>query len=59
MKKPLLPLCLCAALPAVALNVSKEVLPGELARRDNPAYDGVSLHATRNPGFDPYEYVYW
>lgn len=41
------------------LNVSKEVLPGELVRKDNPAYDGVSLYATRNPGFDPYEYVYW
>ena len=41
------------------LNVSKEVLPGELVRKDNPAYDGVSLYATRNPAFDPYEYVYW
>ena len=41
------------------LNVSKEVLPGELVRKSNPAYDGVSLYATRNPGFDPYEYVYW
>ena len=41
------------------LNVSKEILPGELVRKDNPAYDGVSLYATRNPGFDPYEYVYW
>ena len=39
--------------------MSKEVLPGELVRKDNPAYDGVSLYASRNPGFDPYEYVYW
>ena len=41
------------------LNVSKEILPGELVRAANPVYDGVSLYASRNPGFDPYEYVYW
>jgi len=41
------------------LNVSREVRPGELVRTPNPAYDGTALYASRNPKFDPYEYVYW
>ena len=41
------------------LNVSREQKPGELKRRSNPAYDGVEVYFSRNPKFDPYEYVYW
>ena len=41
------------------LNVSREVKEGEVVRKANPAYDDVSIYASRNPKFDPYEYVYW
>ena len=41
------------------LNVSREAKEGEVVRKANPAYDGVDIYASRNPKFDPYEYVYW
>jgi hypothetical protein len=41
------------------LNVSREVREGEVVRKANPAYDDVEIYSTRNPKFDPYEYVYW
>ena len=41
------------------LNVTKEIKPGEVVRQEIPELKDVDLYESANPGFDPYEYVYW
>ena len=41
------------------LNVTREIKPGEVVRTIIPELQGVDLYESANPGFDPYEYVYW
>ena len=41
------------------LRVTKEVRPGEVRREEIAELKDVDLYESANPGFDPYEYVYW
>mgnify|MGYP003293496852 CR=1 FL=1 len=41
------------------LNVTREIKPGEVVRTIIPELQGVEIYESANPGFDPYEYVYW
>ena len=44
---------------AFYLNVTREARPGEVRRTVIPELKDVDLYESANPGFDPYEYVYW
>ena len=44
---------------AFYLNVTRETRPGEVVRTLVPELQDCSLYESANPGFDPYEYVYW
>ena len=44
---------------AFYLNVTREIKPGEVVRTIIPELQGIDLYESANPGFDPYEYVYW